>query len=254
MTEENSHPIIIEEEKKDLSFLLDSNYSLLKDFRDKCPGTFKHSQTVASMAEAVASALGLDVLAMRIAAMYHDVGKMRNPKYYSENQLEDENPHDKLDPRMSYQMISRHIADTALILVNDINFPRELIQIATQHHGTTVINFYEEYKFQNKNAVEDFFRYPGEKPQSVEAMVLMLCDNIEARSRSEVQNRKESFDPANVIMSTWNSLEADRQFENVVMRLGHVVTIKETLAKELEGMFQKRVDYIKATKSPEEEK
>jgi putative nucleotidyltransferase with HDIG domain len=244
MVEENSQPII-EEEKKDLSFLLDSSYPLLKEFRDKCPGTFKHSQTVSSMAEAVTSALGGDVLLMKIAAMYHDVGKMRNSKYFTENQLEDENLHEKLDPRISFQIISRHIADTALILINDNNFPRELIQIATQHHGTSVIKyFYQKYQAQNENAVEDFFRYPGEKPQSVEAMVLMLCDNIEAMSRSQVQSGK--FDPARVIMDTWELLESDRQFEDVVMRLGHVVTIKETLAKELEGMYQKRVDYDKA--------
>jgi len=250
MSEENSQPIIIEEEKKDLSFLLDSNYPLLKEFRDKCPGTFKHSQTVASMAEAVESALGGDVLLMRIAAMYHDIGKIRNPKYFTENQLEDENLHERLDPRMSFQIISRHIADSALILLNDRNFPRELIQIVTQHHGTSVIRyFFEKYKAQNENAVEDFFRYPGMKPQNVEAMVLMLCDSIEARSRSEVQSG--SFDPAKVIMNTWEALESDRQFEDVVMRLGHVVTIKETLAKELEGMYQKRVDYEKAKEEGE---
>lgn len=244
MADENSQPLI-EDEKKDLSFLLDSSYPLLREFRDKCPGTFKHSQTVASMAEAVTSALGGDVLLMKIAAMYHDVGKTRNPKYFTENQLEDENLHDKLDPRMSFQIISRHIADTALILLNDNNFPRELIQIATQHHGTSVVKyFFQVYKTQNENAVEDFFRYPGEKPQSVEAMVLMLCDHIEAMSRSLVQAGK--FDPASVIMNTWEALESDRQFEDVVMRLGHVVTIKETLAKELEGMYQKRVDYDKA--------
>lgn len=255
MADENSQPIA-EEEKKDLSFLLDSSYPLLKEFRDKCPGTFKHSQTVSSMAEAVTSALGGDVLAMRVAAMYHDVGKMRNAKYFSENQLEDENPHDKLDARMSFQIISRHVSDTAHILLNNDDFPRELIQIATQHHGTSVVKFfYEQFKAHNENAVEDFFRYSGEKPQSVESMVLMLCDNIEARSRSEVQSGR--FDPANVIMSTWDSLESDRQFEDVVMRLGHVVTIKETLAKELEGMYQKRVDYDKANhdeNSDEEEK
>lgn len=244
MVEENSQPVV-EEEKKDKSFLLDSSYPLLKEFRDKCPGTFKHSQTVSSMAEAVTSALGGDVLSMRIAAMYHDVGKMRNAKYFTENQLEDENLHEKMDPRMSFQVISRHIADTALILLNDDNFPRELIQIATQHHGTSVVGyFYEKYKAQNGEAAEDFFRYPGEKPQSVDAMVLMLCDRIEAMSRSQVQSGK--FDPAKVIMNTWEALESDRQFEDVVIRLGHVVTIKETLAKELEGMYQKRVDYDKA--------
>jgi len=121
VADENSSQII-EKEEIDLSFLLDSAYPILKEFRDKCPGTFKHSQAVMGMVEAICTELGLDTTFMKVAAMYHDIGKMINPKYFTENQIEDENPHEKLDPRISFQIISRHPANTALILLNAGNF------------------------------------------------------------------------------------------------------------------------------------
>lgn len=251
MTDENaSQPI--EKEETDLSFLLDSSYPLLKEFRDKCPGTFKHSQAVTGMVEAICTELGLDTTFMKVAAMYHDVGKMINPKYFTENQIEDENPHEKLDPRMSFQIITRHVADTALILLNDGNFPDDLIKIAVQHHGTTVLRFfYDKYEAMTDSDVpEDYFRYYGQKPTCVESMILMLCDSIQARSRSEVQSGK--FDPARVINQTYNNLSADKQLADVWMKLGDLEVIKQVLAKELEGMFQKRVDYDKAAEEGEE--
>ena len=249
MTEENSQPI--EEKDLDLSFLLDSSYPLLKEFRDKCPGTFKHSQSVMGMVEAICTELDLDVNYMKIVAMYHDIGKMVNPKYFTENQIEDENLHEKLDPRISYQIISRHPADSALIMLNDGNFPTDLIVIAVQHHGTSIVKyFYEKYLAQkNEDVAEDYFRYQGQRPKCIESMILMLCDSIQARSRSEVQSGK--FDPAKVIQQTIDSLSADGQLDDVFMRLGDLQTIKAVLAKELEGMFQRRVDYDKAVEEGE---
>lgn len=251
MADENSQPIEEVEKKKDLAFLLESSYPLLKEFRDKCAGTFKHSQSVAGMVEAICTELGLDATFMKVAAMYHDIGKIVNPKYFTENQIEDENPHEKLDPRISFQIISRHPADTALILLNDGNFPVDLITIAVQHHGTSVVQFfYDKYKaLAETEAAEDYFRYKGQRPKCIESMILMLSDSIQARSRSEVQANK--FDPANVINQTIDSLSADGQLDDVVMRLGDLQTIKVVLAKELEGMFQKRVDYSKAAEEGE---
>jgi putative nucleotidyltransferase with HDIG domain len=237
---------IIEKDDIDLSFLLDSSYPLLKEFRGKCPGTFKHSQTVMGMVEAICTELGLDTNFMKIAAMYHDIGKMINPKYFTENQIEDENPHEKLDPRISFNIISRHPADTALILLNDGNFPVELIRIAVQHHGTTVLKyFYEKHKAMTETDVpEDYFRYYGQKPTCVESMILMLCDSIQARSTSEVQSGK--FEASTIYTKTYNALSADGQLDHVVMMLGNLEVIKQVIGKELEGMFQRRVDYDKA--------
>ena len=233
-----------EKQQKDaLLFLLDSSYPLLQKFRESSPGTFKHSQALSAMVEGVAILLGLDVTFMKVAAQYHDVGKMFNPKYFTENQLEDENPHEKLDPRISFQIISRHISDTALILMNDGNFPVEVIRIATQHHGTNVLKY---FFVKSESEIEDHFRYKGEKPKCVESAVLMICDSIEARSRSEIQAGKGKLNPTFIIEDTINSLLSDGQLDDVVMRLGDLQKIKDALATELEGTFQKRVDYKKA--------
>jgi len=227
-------------EKDKLNHLLDSSYPLLQKFREACPGSFKHSQALSGMIEGIALELDLNVTFMKICSLYHDIGKMFSPKYFTENQLEDEDPHEKLDPKMSYQIISRHVSDTALILLNDKNFPRELIEIVAQHHGTSVVRYFFDKSGSN---VEDNFRYKGEKPKKVESMILMICDCIEARSRSEVQSG--GFDPKKVIEETINSLLKDSQLDDVIMRLGDLQKIKNALAKELEGTYQKRIDYSK---------
>jgi len=237
--------------KDDLTLLLDSSYPLLQKFRENCPGTFKHSQALMGMVEGISISLDLDIPFMKVAAMYHDIGKLFNSKYFTENQLQDENPHEKLDPLISYQILSRHVSDTALLLMMDDRFPRELIQIACQHHGKSVMKYFFD---KSGTDVEDLFRYKSAKPRCVEAAVLMICDSIEARSRSEIQAGKGNFDPAGVIEDTINSLLSDGQLDDVVMRLGDLQKIKDALARELEGTFQKRVDYKKAKDEGHSEK
>jgi len=232
----------------ELAPLLDSSYPLLQKFRENCPGSFKHSQALMGMIEGIAISLDLDVTFMKVAAMYHDIGKLMNPKYFTENQLQDENPHEKLDPLISYQIISRHVSDTALILLNDDKFPRDLIQIACQHHGKSVMKYFFE---KSGSDIDDLFRYKCQKPTCVEAAILMIGDGIEARSRSAIQSGKGQFDPTEVIEDTINSLLSDGQLDDVVMRLGDLQKIKDALAKELEGTFQKRVDYKKAKEEGE---
>lgn len=248
MSEEKPPIPVEDQEKETLQIVLDTSYPLLQKFRELCPGTYKHSQSLSSMVEGIALSLGLNVLFMKTAALYHDIGKMFNPKYFTENQLEDENPHDKLEPRISFQIISRHVSDTALILLNDENFPRELIEIICQHHGTSVMKYFFK---KSGSDVEDNYRYKSSKPTKVEAMILMICDSIEARSRAEVQAGR--FDPTDVIEDTLNGLLSDGQLDEVVMRLGDLQTIKDALAKELEGTYQKRVDYQKIEAKKEEE-
>lgn len=235
---------------EDFSVLLDSSYPLLQKFRESCPGSFKHSQTLMGIVEGVASALDLDVQFMKVASMYHDIGKIYNPKYFTENQLQSENPHDDLDPIISYQIISRHVSDTALILLNDCKFPRELIRIACQHHGKSVMKYFFD---KSGSDIDDIFRYKTEKPTCVEGAILMICDCIEARSRSEIQSGKGAFNPVEIIDETINGLLSDGQLDDVVMRLGDLQKIKDALARELEGTFQKRVDYKKAKEHAEGE-
>lgn len=236
-----------QEKKEDLHELLDSSYPLLQKFRDLCPGTYKHSQSLSSMVEGVSMALDLDVTFMKVAALYHDVGKTANPKYFTENQLEDEDPHKELDPWLSSQLISRHVSDTVNILVNDEKFPREMIEIISQHHGNAVMEYF--FRKSGKD-VEDLFRYKCSRPTCVRAAVLMICDHVEATSRSLIQAGK--YDAKEVIEGTINKLLNDGQLDEVVMRLGDLKKIKEALGRELEGLYQKRVDYDKADEEKEE--
>lgn len=245
MSDEINSPIEVEQS---LNFLLDSKYPLLQEFRDTCPGTFKHSQSLMSMIEGVSLALDLDEDVMKVAALYHDIGKTLAPKYFSENQLEDENPHDNLDPIMSYHVITRHVSDSVMILVNNPDFPREIIKIISQHHGTTILKYFFD-KSKSKNEAD--FRYKTTKPNSIESMVLMVCDGIEATSRALAQSGK--FDPSKVIDDTIQRLIDDGQLDEVTMKLGDLKKIKHALAKELEGVYQKRVDYDEVSEEEKEE-
>jgi putative nucleotidyltransferase with HDIG domain len=116
-----------QEKKNSFDVILDSKYPLLQEFREKCPGSFKHSQALSSTIEAVSMDLNLNVEFMQAAALYHDIGKLFNPKFFAENQIEEENPHDKLDPKTSYEIITRHVSDGVTILINNHNFTRDLI-------------------------------------------------------------------------------------------------------------------------------
>lgn len=244
MSEENANT---QEAEVSLSFLLDSKYPLLQEFRDACPGTFKHSQSLMSMIEGVSLALDLPEDKMKVAALYHDVGKTFSPKYFSENQLENENPHDDLDSTMSYQIITRHVSDSVMVLLNNPDFPREIIEIISQHHGTTVLRYFCD-KAKGK---DDDYRYKTTKPTTIESMVLMVCDAIEAMSRALAQAGK--FDPNKVINETLQRLIDDGQLDDVTMKLGDLKKIKSALAKELEGVYQKRVDYDEASEEGKEE-
>jgi putative nucleotidyltransferase with HDIG domain len=229
-----------------LKDLLDSSYPLLKEFRDACPGTYKHSQALVSMIEGISLELELDVDSMKVMAQYHDIGKMINPEYFTENQLDEENPHKDLEPFVSYQFITRHVSDTTMILIDDPNFPREIIKKMSQHHGTTILLYFAD-KVGDED--KDKFRYRTHKPASIEAMVLMICDNIEARSRSYIQSGKK-VDPSDVIDGAINTLTTDGQLD--ALTLGDLRKIKKALRKELEGTYQKRVSYPDDEKETED--
>lgn len=252
MTDENIGINGVEETKETkegLQLLLDSTYPLLKKFREACPGTYKHSQALVSMMEGIAISLGLDINKMKVIALYHDIGKMFNPNYFTENQLDDENPHDDLDPMVSFNIITRHVSDSVVILINDGNFPRDIIEIISQHHGTSVLKY-----FFNKSGAdeENMFRYRTPCPMCIESAILMIADQIEATARSLVQHNK--LDSADTIETTINNLLNDGQLDAVYMKLGDLKKIKTALAMELSGMWQKRVDYseIKAGSKGEE--
>jgi len=220
--------------------VLDASYPLLVTFREKCPGTYSHGKNVASLLEALSVELKLNTQFLKIAGYYHDIGKIVTPDYFVENQFDGINPHDNMDPKMSYMIISAHVGNTAQILINDGNIPMEVIRWCTQHHGDSIMQFFFK-KSESENAKE--FRYMCSRPDSLEPGLLMLCDNLDATCKSISQNGKLT-DVASVVSKTFDDLMGDCQLDNVKCPLSYIRVIKEVLTNELKSMYQsKRVDY-----------
>lgn len=229
----------MEDEKQIYKQYLEADYPLLEMFREVAPGSFKHSQNVANIVETIAIELKLNVDLMKTSALYHDVGKMINPKFFSENQ-ENENPHDKLEPWVSYQIISRHVSDTIAILLN-YDFPRKVMKIISQHHGDTVLRYFYD---KSKAGSDEMYRYKcTRKPECDEAAILMIVDSVEATARSLSSNGKleDAKSRRALVDATVNRLVDDSQLDN--MKIGTIKTIRKVLYKELEAIYHKRVSY-----------
>lgn len=222
---------------------MDSGNLLLKEFREKAPGSHKHAQSLVSMVENVCAAIDMDPEILKMAAMYHDIGKMWAAQLFTENQAK-ENIHDGLDPWVSYQLITRHVSDTIAILFSK-DFPREVIKIAGQHHGTCLmLGMFEKAKEADKDVSEDKFRYHTDRPDTIESMILMLCDQVEATSRSFYQEqRRDDVDPSVFVINIYNKLHTDGQFDNVQVMLGQLKKIQVALIADVASNFQKRVKY-----------
>jgi len=238
--------------------VLENNYPLRSRLRDKAPGTEKHCAAVTSLLLAVGSELKMSQETLRklqIAGMNHDQGKTLAPEFFTENQGAPRgNPHDDLEPWMSHRIITAHVGATTAILINDENIPRDVVEWCSQHHGTTVLRYFsdlaetqakEDGKGETINP--DDYRYQATKPQSLEASLLMLCDICEAASRSKMQAQKlDRDDIPGLVESIYRNLEADGQFDEVLLRLGDLRTAREVIARELRALHHPRVDYDKA--------
>ena len=228
--------IEFDHEKYDLKALLDAKYPFMEKLRDRAPGTYKHCQNVSSLCEAVALELDIDPTLMRVLGMYHDAGKIAFPECFYENQNGSGNMHDELDPMISFHLLTKHIADSALILVQLTDFPKELIAPITQHHGNTIIK-----SLANKaDADEEMFRYRNTSPPStLEAAILMICDSVEATIRSKEHSSDLDVDNIReIIRNTTERLEGDDQLDEV--RVGDLKKIKKALQRDLESKYHKR--------------
>lgn len=220
----------------------DGNYPLWITFREAAPGSHKHTQSLINIVDNVASAIELKSDNLMLAAKYHDIGKMWNPMVFTENQGKD-NLHDNLEPWVSFQLLTRHVSDTVLILMNH-SFPIESIKIAAQHHGTTVLRgIFDKAKKSLPQLKEDDFRYHTERPKSIEALILMLCDQVEATSRSIYVDQKKDVEPGIFIDNLFDKLMMDGQFDEVEVKLGLITKIKKALVEDVSGNYQKRIAY-----------
>jgi hypothetical protein len=177
---------------------------------------------------------------MRAAALYHDIGKMNSPKVFSENQ-NGTNIHDSLEPKTSYHLITRHVGDGILILLQIPDMTIELLNVISQHHGNTVLKYF----YDKDDVDEDKYRYKSSAPTTLESSVIMIADSVEATARSLFNNGKmgDSEDKKKVVSKTVDKLINDNQLDE--LKVGDLKKIKNVLHKELQTMYHKREDYEK---------
>jgi len=199
------------------------DHPLLKELSEKAPGTFAHSIAVGHLAEAAARVVGANPLLAKVGGYYHDIGKIFNPEYFIENQIGDENPHDKLDPVNSARIIISHVKK-GIELARKHNLPEEVINIIASHHGTSLLlPFYLKAKASKLPYSEDQFRYPGPKPKTPEEAIVMLADSVEAASRSVT---KES-EIREILNRVFEDKLKDGQLDWVPLSRGDLERIKE---------------------------
>jgi len=221
--------------------LSDTNSKLLKELSNKAPGTFHHSLQVANLAEASANEIGANAMLVRVGALYHDIGKMNNPTYFTENQVTSINPHDDLDPKESARIIINHVIE-GIELARKYNLPDRVIDFIRTHHGTTfVYYFYKKQQELDDPVKESDFRYPGPIPFSKETAILMMADSVEAASKSLNNPTYQIIDEfvEKIITGQMNG----NQFLNANITFKEIEMIKKVLKQKLTNIYHLRVEY-----------
>jgi putative nucleotidyltransferase with HDIG domain len=224
----------------------DVAHPLLQELVRRAPGTYNHSINVASIAEAAAESIGARGLLVRVGAYFHDIGKMLKPGYFVENQGQDANRHESLVPAMSTLIIIAHIKDGA-DLARQHHLPQSLIDFIQQHHGTTLVEYFyrranEQSEANDGGEVEESaFRYPGPKPQTKEAAVLMLADAVESASRALVEPTPARIE--SLVHEIAMKRLLDGQFDCCGLTLHELSTIEDSLVKSLTAVYHGRVKY-----------
>lgn len=222
----------------------DTRAPLLKVLADKAPGTFNHVIQVAHLAEAAADEIGANTLLVRVGALYHDIGKLENPTYFSENQKGKLNPHDDLEPQQSAHIIISHVLK-GVELAKKYNLPERIIDFIRTHHGTSLVYYFYK-KAQEQSADPDdidpeLFRYPGPKPFSKETAILMMADAVEAASKSLVQPQLEELKA--FIDKIIERQKEEGQFDFCDITLAEIERSKKVLTQKMVNQFQLRIEY-----------
>jgi cyclic-di-AMP phosphodiesterase PgpH len=218
---------------------------LLRRLLLETPGTYHHSVMVGNLAERAAETIGADPLLARVAAYYHDIGKMKNPLAFIENQAGAHNIHDDLNAETSARIISGHIRD-GIDLAYEHGLPVQVIGFIPQHHGTSVMSYFHGKALREVGGREDavderIFRYPGPKPQSREAAILMLADGVEASVRSLDEKDEESIRA--MVDAIVDARVEDGQLDDAELTLRNIAQIKDAFVGQLLGMYHSRIKY-----------
>jgi putative nucleotidyltransferase with HDIG domain len=229
--------------------LADGSHPLLQELVRRAPGTYTHSMTVATLAEAAAEAIGANPLLVRVGSYFHDVGKMLKPHYFIENQT-GENRHDTLEPALSTLIIIGHVKD-GIALAQQYNLPKPIVEFIASHHGTTLVEYFYREAMRVYDAtgesgprnadLESCFRYPGPKPATREHGILMLADAVESTSRSLANPTPGSLQK--LVHDLLMKRLLDGQFEESGLTLTELHVIEESLGKSLIALFHARIKY-----------
>lgn len=223
--------------------LSSTNNKALRELSRRAPGTFQHSMQVANLTEDLVSEIGGDVLLAKVGALYHDIGKIRHPLYFTENQTGGFNPHDELDYTESARMITAHVTE-GLEEARRYHLPAEVQDFIRTHHGTTMTGYFyakERERHPNGGFDETVFRYPGPRPYSRETAVVMIVDTVEAACRSLKSHTKEATDE--MIDRLIDGKIASGQLENCPLSYGDVAKIRRFLKNKMMSIYHVRVEY-----------
>jgi hypothetical protein len=218
---------------------------ILKRMLVEAPGTYHHSVIVGNLAETAAEDVGADSLLARAAAYYHDIGKLKRPYFFSDNQFGGENPHDKTSPNLSALIIKSHVKD-GVEMAEENGLPSKIIDIIKQHHGTNLISYFYQQALQD-NKHDDIekkdFRYDGPKPQSKEAAIIMLADITEAAIRSKNFNKNNHDRIEGFVRGLVKDKLIENQLDQSNLTLSDLDTIVKSFVKVLTGIYHQRVEY-----------
>ncbi|HQM03658.1 MAG TPA: HDIG domain-containing protein [Candidatus Cloacimonas sp.] len=232
--------------KQTLLELLDFNHPLLKRLATEAVGTYHHSLVVGNLAEHSAEAIGANPLLARVGSYYHDIGKIINPEIFTENNEDSGEIHSQMEPEESAQLIRNHVTE-GITLAKKYKIPQPVIDIIMQHHGDMIIRyFYEKANKEGKELDTNAYRYPGPRPQTKEAALVMLADIVESTTKAkEIENET---DIAKIIDDTINYLLKEKQFEEAPISLKDLKIVKQSFIPVLESIYRKRLDYPEAQK------
>jgi putative nucleotidyltransferase with HDIG domain len=223
--------------------LLDLNHPLMKNLMLAAPGTYHHSIVVGNLVDAVAEKIGVNPLLARVGAYYHDIGKVKMPEYFIENQPVGKSKHERLTPHMSTMILTSHVKEGSE-LARQYKLPQEVMDIIQQHHGSSLITyFFEKAKEQpdGTDFSEQDYRYPGPKPQSRVAALIMMADAVEAASK--VLSEPTPSRISALIDKVIDHIYLAGQLEECELTLKDINEIKKSFAYILTGIFHKRVEY-----------
>lgn len=235
-----------------LADLRDPKQPLLRQLQQKAPGTYNHSLQVANVAEAAADAIGADSLLVYVGALYHDIGKMNKPEYFVENQLGGVNKHDKLSPAMSLLVIVGHVKD-GIELAREYGLPRSLQHFIESHHGTTLVEYFyhaarTQARLSDKGTVAEVeFRYPGPKPRTKEAAILMLSDAVESATRAMADPNPSRIE--NLVRDLSHKRLVDGQFNQCDLTFRELSLIEDAIISRLCAIHHSRISYPSTSKS-----